>query len=344
MSGTVVVGLQWGDEGKGKVIDFLASRSEAVVRFNGGSNAGHSVKVAGVKYAFHLMPSGVLSGKQVMLGAGVVIDPQVLVDKELSMLSQKGIIPLLTIDTKAHVITPYHKLLDAYHEESFGKAAAGSTKSGIAPVYSDKHARVGVRVQDMLDDAKLREKLELARKRFFEISKALYGKENIQVESCTDSYLKYAATLKQYAGDVSCKINLLLDSKKLVLFEAAQAAMLDIDHGLYPFGTSSNTIAGAACTGAGVGPTKIKRVFGVIKAYTSRVGNGPLPTELVDETGSKIREKGHEYGTTTGRPRRVGWLDLACVKYAVQLNGVTDLCIVHLDTLAGFEKIKVCTG
>jgi len=285
-----------------------------------------------------------LSGKQVMLGAGVVIDPQVLVDKELSMLSQKGIIPLLTIDTKAHVITPYHKLLDAYHEESFGKAAAGSTKSGIAPVYSDKHARVGVRVQDMLDDAKLREKLELARKRFFEISKALYGKENIQVESCTDSYLKYAATLKQYAGDVSCKINLLLDSKKLVLFEAAQAAMLDIDHGLYPFGTSSNTIAGAACTGAGVGPTKIKRVFGVIKAYTSRVGNGPLPTELVDETGSKIREKGHEYGTTTGRPRRVGWLDLACVKYAVQLNGVTDLCIVHLDTLAGFEKIKVCTG
>ncbi len=343
MPGVVVVGLQWGDEGKGKIVDFLASKSDMVVRFNGGSNAGHSVVVEGVKYKFHIMPSGVLSGKQVALAGGVVIDPTVFVDKELTQLNEKNIIPKLSIDSKCHIVTPYHRALDTMHEEKFGKAAAGSTKSGIAPVFSDKAGRIGIRVQDLMNETVFRAKVSQARERFLAIAKAVYGKDG-QVEDFTSKYLEYANQMRPFVSDSTFKVNEALDEGKTVLFEAAQGAMLDIDHGIYPMTTSSNTIAGAACTGTGVGPTKIKRVFGVIKAYTSRVGNGPLPTELLDETGNKIREKGHEYGTTTGRPRRIGWLDVVSVRYAAMINGATDLAIVHLDTLAGFKEVKICVA
>ncbi len=343
MPGVIVVGLQWGDEGKGKIVDFLASRSDMVVRFNGGSNAGHSVVVEGVKYKFHIMPSGVLSGKQVALAGGVVIDPQVFVEKELAPLNEKKIMPKLSIDSKCHIVTPYHKALDAMHEDMHGKAAAGSTRSGIAPVFSDKHGRVGIRVQDLMDEAVFRAKVSKARERFEAIARCVY-KQEPAVEDFTSRYLEYAAKMRPFVSDSTHKINEALDEGQTVLFEAAQGAMLDVDHGIYPMTTSSNTISGAACTGAGVGPTKIKRVFGVIKAYTSRVGNGPLPTELLDETGSQIREKGHEYGTTTGRPRRIGWLDTVSVKYAAMLNGVTDLAVVHLDTLSGFKEVRMCVA
>ncbi len=342
MPSTVVVGLQWGDEGKGKIVDYFASSADLVVRFNGGNNAGHTVVVAGKKYKLHTIPCGVVSGKRVLVGAGVALDPKIVLG-EIDELTKGGISPNLGIDYKAHIITPYHRLLDKLQDDSQGKKGAGSTKSGIAPVYSDKHARLGIRFEDLVDENLLKEKLSAAHGRAKKLVSGFYNSSEL-VEDCLSEYLSYGKKLKKYATDVSLEVNSALDSGKNVFFEAAQGALLDIDHGVYPFCTSSNVISGAVCTGVGVSPKKIGKIVGVVKAYTSRVGNGPFPTELLDKTGDAIREKGFEYGTTTGRPRRIGWLDLVAVKYACRINGIEELAITKLDTLGGFPKLKVCTA
>ncbi len=332
----VIVGLQWGDEGKGKIVDYLASSSDIVVRFNGGNNAGHTVVIAGKKYKLHSLPCGVLSSKRALIGAGVALDPKIVLS-EIEEVKKSGITPNLGIDFKSHVITPYHRALDALQDNALGKKGAGSTKSGIAPVYSDKHARIGIRMEDLVEAKVLREKLKDAKQRAERISDS-------DIKDCSEEYCAYGRQLKAYCTDVATELNSAHDSGKSILFEAAQGFMLDIDHGAYPFCTSSNVIAGAVCTGAGFPPKKIGKVIGVAKAYTSRVGNGSFPSEITDETASNIREKGGEYGTTTGRPRRIGWLDLVNVKYACMINGVDELAVTKLDTLGGFQKIQVCTA
>ncbi|MEM3030726.1 MAG: adenylosuccinate synthase [Candidatus Micrarchaeia archaeon] len=344
MTGVVVVGAQWGDEGKGKIVDYYAERAHVVVRFNGGSNAGHTVVVGGHEHKFHIMPSGAIRGKRVVIGNGVVVDPKLLLEVEIGKLREEGIEPNLLISERAHVVLPFHKQLDGIEEKLKGKWRAGTTMRGIGPTYSDKAARLGIRMGELVDREVFKEKLGA----LYEIKKrvlAAYGESMAASEE--DIFQEYAAIgekLKKYVGDAGAEVCGALARGRRVLFEGAQGTMLDIDHGLYPFGTSSNTTAGGACTGAGVPPTAIDEVVGVAKAYLSRVGEGPVPTELTDETGEWIRRKGVEFGTTTGRPRRCGWLDIVTLRYAARVNGLTGLAIMKLDVLGGLEKIKICTA
>lgn len=341
---TVIVGTQWGDEGKGKITDVLAEKADIIVRYQGGSNAGHTIVIDNKKFAFHLLPSGILrANKVVVIGNGVVVDPAVLF-QELEKLREMQIQTAeLKISDRAHLVMPYHKQIDALEEELKGKYSAGTTRRGIGPCYSDKAARFGLRVSDLLDEKEFVEKLRIV----YELKKKLlgaYGKEIVDFQSIVREYLDYGKKLRQFVCDTAYYLNEAIDQGKSVLLEGAQGTHLDIDHGIYPHSTSSNTFAGGACTGTGIPPAKIGKVIGVVKAYTSRVGEGPFPTELHDKTGEIIREKGQEYGTTTGRPRRVGWLDLVMVNYSVMLNGIDCLALTKVDTLAGLEKLKVCVG
>jgi adenylosuccinate synthase len=339
----VVVGAQWGDEGKGKVTDMLAEQADAIVRFQGGNNAGHTIVRDGTTWKLHLMPSGILHpGKLCVIGNGVVIDPKVLTD-ELDELRRRGVDTAgLRISANAHLIMPYHMLLDHAGEAKLGKLEIGTTRRGIGPCYADKAARLGIRVQDLLDEKILKKKIVAALdpKR---LSLRPYAKDpRLDLQSMTDEYLTYGHVLERYIADTSKLVLDQLDQNDMVVFEGAQGAMLDIDHGTYPFVTSSNPVAGAACIGAGVGPKDIDEVWGVAKAYVTRVGAGPFPTEIEGPLADEMRERGGEYGTTTGRPRRVGWMDLVAMRYAARLNSLTALTITKLDVLSGFDPIRVC--
>ncbi len=344
MPATVVVGTQWGDEGKGRIIDNLAEKSQMVVRFQGGNNAGHTIVNEQGEFKFHLIPSGILYPHvTAIIGNGVVVDPRVLCG-ELDGLAERGVSSEnLRLSGNAHLIMPYHILLDAAHETQLGKRKIGTTKRGIGPAYTDKAARLGIRVQDLLDKKILRQKLDTAIGEKNDLLEKVYNSPGVDPFEVMEQYAEFADRLSPYIADTSLLIDKALKRGEQVLFEGAQGCLLDIDHGTYPFVTSSNPIAGAACVGAGVGPTMIDAVIGVCKAYATRVGEGPFPTELTDELGDQLVRQGNEYGTTTGRKRRCGWLDLVILKYAVRLNGLTGLAITKLDVLSGLDQIKVCS-
>lgn len=345
MSTFVVVGLQWGDEGKGKITDVLSAKSDYVVRFQGGNNAGHTVYVGKDKFVLHLLPSGVLQCKgKCILGNGVVIDPEAFL-RETSALEEKGLsTDHVFISRRAHIIMPYHILYDTYREEAAGNDKIGTTKRGIGPCYEDKVARIGIRAIDLLNPAVLKEKLKINIEIKNAIFEKLYNKPPLDLEEIYQKFLTYGEILKDRIVYTEMELNEAIDEGKNVLFEGAQALMLDIDFGTYPFVTSSSPSTGGVCIGAGVPPNKLQHLIGVAKAYCTRVGNGPFVTELDDEIGDKIREVGHEFGATTGRPRRCGWLDLVALRHACMINGITHLVITKLDVLSGFDKIKVCTA
>ena len=344
MAGIVIVGAQWGDEGKGKVTDLMAEQADAVVRFQGGNNAGHTIVRDGKTWKLHLMPSGILhGGKLCVIGNGVVIDPKVLTDELDGLRRERVDITSLRISANAHLIMPYHMMLDHAGEAKLGKLEIGTTRRGIGPCYADKAARLGIRVQDLLDEKILKKKIiaALDPKR---LSLRPYAKDpKLDLQTMTEEYLTYGHRLEPFIADTSTLVLELLDSGKTVLFEGAQGALLDIDHGTYPFVTSSNPVAGAACIGAGIGPKDIDEVWGVTKAYSTRVGAGPFPTELDGPLAEEICERGGEYGTTTGRKRRVGWLDLVALRYAARLNSMTALAVTKLDVLSGLDRVCVCT-
>lgn len=342
MPAVVVVGSQWGDEGKGKITDYLALEADVVVRYQGGPNAGHTVVVNDEEFQLHLLPSGILyPDKLSVIGNGVVVDPLVLVE-EIQELNQRGRNTKgLRISARAHLIMPYHKILDALQEESMGDRKIGTTLKGVGPAYMDKAARVGLRIGDLLEPDIFKERLESNLRDKNRIFKYIYGREALKAEPIIESYLKAGEFIKPYITDTAVLVNSAITGGKKVLFEGAQGTLLDLDHGTYPYVTSSHPVAGGACIGAGIGPNRIHEVIGVVKAYTSRVGDGPFPTELLDETGRWIRETGHEYGVTTGRPRRIGWLDLVMLNYASVLNGFTGIALTRLDVLSGLEKVKV---
>ncbi len=342
MPGIAIVGAQWGDEGKGKLTDLLAERADLVVRFQGGNNAGHTIVRGGEEFKFHLIPSGILyPGKTCVVGNGVVIDPGVLIG-ELEGLRRQGIDPGgLRISANAHLIMPYHVMLDTAGEAKLGKLEIGTTKRGIGPCYADKAARLGIRVQDLLDAKILRKKIMAALEPKQQMLRPFVKDPRLDLHAMTEEYLRYGHRLEPFIADTAHLCWKALDAGQTVIFEGAQGTMLDLDHGTYPFVTSSNPIAGAACVGAGVGPADIDEVWGVTKAYTTRVGAGPFPTELDDEMGSRIRERGAERGTTTGRDRRTGWLDLVALRYAARLNGLTALAVTKLDVLAGIDPLRV---
>ena len=345
MSAVIVVGTQWGDEGKGKIVDYLAEKADVVVRYQGGNNAGHTVVVEGKEFKLHLLPSGILyKGKTCVVGNGVVIDPAVML-KELKGMQDKGIDTSgLRVSDRAHVIMPYHRLLDEVEEDYRGDHKIGTTKRGIGPCYMDKNARSGIRMVDLMDEDEFSSKLERNLEAKNHLLQAVYGTKGFDFETLKKEYLAYAEELRPYVTDTVVVLHEALQQGKKVLFEGAQATLLDLDHGTYPYVTSSHPIAGGVCIGAGVGPTKIDKVIGVVKAYTSRVGEGPFPTELKDEIGDHIRERGHEYGTTTGRPRRCGWLDAAIVRYAAIVSGLDYLAVTRLDILDGLKTSKMCVG
>jgi adenylosuccinate synthase len=342
MSGIVIVGAQWGDEGKGKLTDLLAERGDVVVRFQGGNNAGHTIVRDGEQFKFHLIPSGILyPGKICVVGNGVVIDPGVLID-ELDGLRRRGVDPSgLRISANAHLIMPYHVMLDTAGEARLGKLEIGTTKRGIGPCYADKAARLGIRVQDLLDAKILRKKIMAALEPKQQMLRPFAKHPRLDLHAMTEEYLRYGHRLEPFIADTAHILWRALDSGRTVIFEGAQGTLLDLDHGTYPFVTSSNPVAGAACVGAGVGPADIDEVWGVAKAYTTRVGAGPFPTDLDDELGSYLRERGGERGTTTGRERRCGWLDLVALRYAVRLNRLSALAITKLDVLAGIHPLRV---
>ncbi|CCC57779.1 adenylosuccinate synthase [Caloramator australicus] len=343
----VVIGAQWGDEGKGKITDFLAEGADVVVRYQGGNNAGHTVIANDKKYKLHLIPSGILyDDKLCIIGNGVVIDPKALLD-EIEYLKNEGIRvdnKKLLISDRAHVIMPYHKKIDALSEKKRGSKDIGTTGKGIGPCYTDKHERTGIRICDLLNKEVFYEKLKTNLEVKNRLIREIYEDEEMNFDEIYNTYIEYAEKLKDFITDTSVVLYDNIKEGKKVLFEGAQGTLLDIDYGTYPYVTSSHPIAGGVCIGSGIGPTMIDRVVGVCKAYTTRVGKGPFPTELFDEVGEYIREKGFEYGTTTGRARRCGWLDLVILKYAARISGLTSLAITKIDTLAGLEKIKVCTG
>jgi adenylosuccinate synthase len=344
MPGTVIVGAQWGDEGKGKVVDLLAERADMVVRFQGGNNAGHTIVRGDEKWKFHLIPSGILyPGKTCAIGNGVVIDPRVLTD-EIDGLRARGVdVSGLKVSANAHLIMPYHLMLDDAGEARLGKLQIGTTKRGIGPCYADKAARLGIRVQDMLDEKILKKKIAAALEPKRQTLRPFMKDPRLDLQAMTDEYLTFGHRLEQFIADTATLAHRALDDDRFVVFEGAQATMLDIDHGTYPFVTSSNPVAGAACVGAGVGPRDIQEVWGIAKAYCTRVGAGPFPTELHDALGEEIRERGGEYGTTTGRPRRTGWMDLVALRYAARINSMSGLVITKLDVYSGFGSIKVAT-
>ena len=347
MAGIVVIGTQWGDEGKGKYIDILSGDSDYVVRFSGGNNAGHTIVHEGVKYALHLIPSGILrKDKTCIVGNGVVVDPAVIL-MEIDRLKKQDVeMAALYISDRAHVIMPWHIALDELQENAREKGGIGlgTTKRGIGPAYADKAERCGIRMGDLMDAETFKQKVYASIGIKNAIIEKVYGGTPLDAEKVITEYLGYAELLRPYVTDVNSIIHVALEQGKRVLFEGAQATFLDIDFGTYPYVTSSSPIAGGVCTGAGVGPRMITEVLGVMKAYTSRVGAGPFVTEQINEMGDAIRELGHEYGTTTGRPRRCGWLDAVMLKYAARINGLTGLCMNHLDTVGKLDKIKLCTA
>ena len=340
---TAIVGAQWGDEGKGKITDFFAGQSDYVVRFHGGNNAGHTVIVDGNTYKLHLIPSGIVYGDPIsIIGNGVVVDPKALLD-EIAYVIKKGIEPKLMVSDRAHVIMPYHISLDNALTNHQADLAAGSTGRGIAPVYADKMFRNGIRMIDLLEPDVFREKLEKGYSFSKKLIKnALDQSFDLNMDSIYKTYVQYGKKLKPYICDTSVELYSAYQSNKSILFEGAQGISLDVDHGVYPYTTSSNTAAGHISTGTGVSFRKINKIIGVVKAYLSRVGESPLPTELHDDEANTLREKGSEYGTTTGRPRRVGWLDLVQVRQAVRVNGLTEIALTKLDILNGFTKLPVC--
>ena len=344
MAGLVIVGAQWGDEGKGKVTDLLAERADAVVRFQGGNNAGHTIVRGGQTWKLHLIPSGILyPGKLCVIGNGVVIDPRVLTD-ELDGLSRKRVdLTGLRISANAHLIMPYHLMLDHAGEAKLGRLQIGTTRRGIGPCYADKAARLGIRVQDLLDEKILKKKIVAALEPKRLSLRPFARDPRLDLQAMTEEYLNYGHRLERYIADTTRLVHERLDAGQVVLFEGAQGVLLDIDHGTYPFVTSSNPVAGAACIGAGVGPRDIDEVWGVTKAYATRVGAGPFPTELEGELADEIRSRGGEYGTTTGRPRRVGWLDLVALRYGARINSLTALAVTKLDVLSGLGGLRVCT-
>jgi len=348
MSTLVVVGSQWGDEGKGKITDLLSEEAGIVVRYQGGCNAGHTVVKGDEQYIFHLIPSGILhEGVKCLIGNGVVVDPQSLL-QEIESLKKKNIEidDNLFIDFKAHVVLPYHKTLDEIKETKRGKDKIGTTKRGIGPAYADKIARTGIRMVDLIDEKFFPKKLENNLNEKNTIFERLYGLKisNQEKKDIIKKYTKYGQLLKKYVIDVSLYLNQAINDDIKILFEGAQGTLLDVDHGTFPYVTSSNPIAGGACVGTGIGPTKIDRVTGITKAYTTRVGRGPFPTELKRELGEHIRQKGEEFGATTGRPRRCGWFDAVLVNYAVRINGMDSMVLTKIDVLSDFEKIKICTS
>ncbi len=344
MKSVVIVGGQWGDEGKGKITDYYAEKADYIVRFQGGNNAGHTIEINDEKLKLHLLPSGLLrKDKKSIIGNGVVVDPKVLID-ELNALEKRGIdVSNLMLSDRANLIMPYHKAEDALQEKLKGKLKAGTTRKGIGPCYSDKMARYGIRVADLYNPGSLKKKLQKVIPIKNKIFKAFEVDEGWDVEEVCEEYIAHGETLEPYVKDVSVILHKALERDKTLLFEGAQGPHLDIDHGVYPYTTSSNTISGNASTGSGIGPLNISSVVGIVKAYTSRVGTGPFPTELEDEKGDHIREKGNEYGTTTGRPRRVGWLDLVMVRYSARVNSFTGLAVTCVDVLSGLDEVKVCT-
>ncbi|PTM56879.1 adenylosuccinate synthase [Desmospora activa] len=345
MSTVVVVGTQWGDEGKGKITDFLAEKAEVVSRYQGGNNAGHTIVFGGKRYKLHLIPSGIFYGeKRCVLGNGMVLHPQALVE-ELEYLRGHGVSTQnLHISDRAHVIMPYHIKLDMAEESRKGAGKIGTTGKGIGPAYMDKAARTGIRVADLLDRDQFAEKLKKNLEDKNRLLEKMYDTTGFTFEEIYEPYLACADQIRPYVTDTSVVLNDAIDGGRRVLFEGAQGVMLDIDQGTYPFVTSSNPVAGGVCIGSGVGPTKIRHVIGVAKAYTTRVGDGPFPTELFDEIGKQIREVGREYGTTTGRPRRVGWFDSVVVRHARRVSGITGLSLNSLDVLSGLETVKICTA
>ncbi len=345
MSTVVLIGSQWGDEGKGKVTDFLAEKADVVVRYQGGTNAGHTLTVGDDVFKLHLIPSGILyPGKRCIIGNGVVLDAAALT-KEMAGLQERNIdLSQLRISDRAHLVMPYHKLFDELDEELRGKAKIGTTLRGIGPAYMDKVHRAGMRVADLLDEREFRGKLAALLEGKNLLLTKVYDAKPFDVDEIFEEYRQYADTLRPYVTDTSLLLDEEIRSGSKILFEGAQGTMLDLDHGTYPFVTSSSPTAGGACMGAGVGPTRINHVLGVAKAYTTRVGDGPFPSELHDEIGDKIREIGREYGTTTGRPRRIGWLDAVILRYATRVNGLSSLALTLLDVLTGQETVKICTA
>lgn len=345
MPAIVLVGSQWGDEGKGKATDLLGGRVDYVVRYQGGNNAGHTVVIGDQKFALHLLPSGILTPEVIpVIGNGVVIDPAVLLH-EMAGLNGRGIdTSKLVISANAHLITPYHVTLDKVTERFLGNAKIGTTGRGIGPTYSDKIARLGIRVQDLFDPSILRQKIEGALASKNQVLVKVYNRRALEIDEIVDSLLAFADPLRPYVADTSLMLNDALDQGKVVLLEGGQGTLLDVDHGTYPFVTSSNPTAGGACTGSGIGPTRITRVIGILKAYTTRVGSGPFPTELLDDDGERLRVIGGERGVTTGRPRRCGWFDAPIARFASRVNGLTDTFLTKLDVLTGFEQIPVCVA
>ena len=345
MPAIVLVGAQWGDEGKGKATDLLGDRVDFVVRYQGGNNAGHTVVIGQESYALHLLPSGVLSPRVTpVIGNGVVIDPEILL-AEIDGLAERGVsCDRLLISAGAHLIMPHHRALDRVTERYLGTARIGTTGRGIGPAYADKVARTGIRVQDLFDPGILRQKLDLVLREKNQMLAKVYNRRGIDVDAVTTEYVGYGEKLRRYVADTSAVLNHALDEDKWVLLEGAQATLLDVDHGTYPFVTSSSPTAGGACAGAGIGPTRITTVVGVVKAYTTRVGAGPFPTELDGDQGEWLRKAGGEYGVTTGRPRRCGWFDAVIARYAARVNGVTDFFVTKLDVLSGLEKVPVCVA
>jgi len=346
MPNVVVVGLQWGDEGKGKIVDFLSEKADVVARYQGGHNAGHTVVIDNEKFILHLIPSGILyKDKMCLIGNGVVVDPAALIE-EIKGLKERGIEvgKNLFLSKNAHLIMPYHVVMDKENEKLRGSKSIGTTGRGIGPAYCDKIGRGGIRVADILQPAVFKEKIKANLIHINFLLENLYKVPSFDIEDIFNEYMDYAGRLSEYIADTDIIINKMISGNKNVLFEGAQGTLLDIDHGTYPYVTSSNAIAGGACTGLGVGPTKISHVLGVVKAYTTRVGSGPFPTEIKDSLGDKIRERGGEYGATTGRPRRCGWLDMVILRHSARINGLTGIAITKLDILDGIDVIKICTS
>jgi len=342
MTVNLVIGTQWGDEGKGKIVDYFSKNAEYVVRFQGGNNAGHTIKVEDQVYKLHITPSGVIQGKIGVIGNGCVIDPDVLI-KEIADLTKRGIKPKLLISDRANIIMPYHKILDGAEEKFLGDKKIGTTKRGIGPCYSDKISRNGIRAVDLIDKETLSKKLDtilMIKKRIFD---AYEIDEKLDKKEILETYTGFGEQLRSFITTTHVELNQAITSGKNILLEGAQGTMLDVEYGTYPYATSSHTVAGGASTGTGIGPKHIDDIIGIVKAYTTRVGEGPMPTELFDETGKHLSEKGHEIGTTTSRPRRCGWLDLVVVKHSCMISGITKLAITKLDVLDGLKTVKICT-
>ena len=343
MTVNLVIGTQWGDEGKGKIVDYFSKDVDYVVRFQGGNNAGHTIKVEDQVYKLHITPSGVIQGKIGVIGNGCVIDPDVLI-KEIGELTKRGIKPKLLISDRANIIMPYHKILDGAEEKFLGDKKIGTTKRGIGPCYSDKISRNGIRAVDIIDRKTLSKKLDTIlsiKRRIFD---AYEIDEKLDKKEILETYTGFGEQLRNFITTTHVELNRAIASGKNILFEGAQGTMLDVEYGTYPYATSSHTVAGGASTGTGIGPKHIDDIIGIVKAYTTRVGEGPMPTELFDETGKFLSEKGHEIGTTTSRPRRCGWLDLVVVKHSCMISGITKLAITKLDVLDGLKTVKICTG